>query len=137
MVDIGLVLVGGGLQKRRQERIAFLGPQCIGEVQLDGVGLLVCLKFRLEFSEEGSKLLLIRAKAQDLRHLLLRITACACVQHGQAGGDAVRREEQIARVGRQLAIEVQGERGVASHDGLDLSGSNHGRRNEGESQKSK
>ena len=95
------------------------------------------IRYRLEFSEEGSKLLLIRPKPQDLGHLLLRIATCTCVQHGQAGGDAVRREEQIARVGRQLAIEVKGERGVAVNDGLDLSGSNYGRRDEGETQKSK
>ena len=60
LLDVGLVLIVGGMQKGRQKRETFLGPQCIGNVQLDGVGLLVRLKIRLESSEEGSKLLLVR-----------------------------------------------------------------------------
>ena len=130
LVDVGLVLVSGGRQKRRQEGKAFLGPERIGDVQLDDVRLLVGFQFALQVAEGGSKLLLICRKPQHLGHLLLRIAACAGVEHGQAGGDAVRREEQVARVGRQLPIEVQGEGRVAGNEGLDLGGSGHWRRHE-------
>ena len=49
-------------------------------------------------------------------------------------GNAVRREEQVAPVGCQLAIEVQGEGRVAGNERLDLSGSGHWRRHKHQAQ---
>ncbi len=125
LVDAGLVLLRGSLQKRGQERKAFLGPERIGDVQLNGVRFLVRFELGLEFSEEGGELLLIGAKPHDVGHLRLRLAARARVGHRQAGRDAVGEEEKVALVGRELSVEVQGKGRIAGNEGLQLSRHNH------------
>jgi hypothetical protein len=85
LVDVGLILVRGGLYKRRQEMKADLGSYRIGEVQLDTIRLLIRSKFALELSERRSELRLIRAEPQDLGHLSRGIAARTRVGHRQAG----------------------------------------------------
>src|SRR5207245_6492327 len=38
----------------------------------------------------------IRVEVQDAAHFLFRLAAGACVGHGQGGGNAVRRKEEVA-----------------------------------------
>ena len=59
------------------------------------------------------KLFLVFAEAQDLAHLRLRVAACAGVSHGQAGGNAVRRKEEVAGRAAEMGVEIKCKRGVA------------------------
>jgi len=60
----------------------------------------------------------IRIEVQDAAHFLLRLAAGACVGHGQGGGNAVRRKEEVAWIGLELRVEFEGESGIAAHAGF-------------------
>src|SRR5262249_28457685 len=57
----------------------------------------------------------VAGKVQRPGHLLGRLAAGAVVGHGEGGGNAVRRKEQIAPACFQLPVEVQGKGSVAFH----------------------
>src|SRR5262249_45443821 len=62
--------------------------------------------------------LAVQREVQGRGHLVGGGAAGAGVGHGQGAGDAVRREEQVALLLSQLAVEVAGEgRVVFDHDG--------------------
>jgi len=58
-----------------------------------------------------------------LGHLFFRVAARAGVNHGQAGGDAVGREKEIAVIGFEAGIKVQRKGGVAATTELVLAAS--------------
>ncbi len=67
-------------------------------------------------------LVLVRVEMKRLGHLCRRVSARASIGHGQAGGDAVRGEEQIAVGGFKPGVEVQCEGCVAPGKTFDFVG---------------
>src|SRR6266404_5493538 len=63
---------------------------------------------------------LILSEVEHLSHLTFGFPACAGISHRQAGRDAVRREEQVARAGFELSIKLQSEGCVAINHSCDL-----------------
>jgi len=57
---------------------------------------------------------------EDVCHLSGRLTVRAGVGHGEVRGDAFRREEEIAGIRAEPAVEIDGE-GIAAPDSLGLS----------------
>ena len=112
--------------------MAFLGPQSIGNTQLDALLVARFAQLSLECAEGGMDLSLVFVEAEDSAHLLLGFAARAGIGHRQGRGDAVGREEQVARTGFELAVEVQGKGRVALNRGFSLSRSGGGRRAENE-----
>jgi hypothetical protein len=130
LVDVGLIFGFGDFQKGRQERMAFLGPQRIGDAQLDARLLAGVAELALEFAKGGMELSLILAEVEDLAHLLLGLATCAGVGHSQGGRDAVGGEEEVTRGRLELVVELQGKRCAALNERLGLSRSGSGRRAE-------
>src|SRR5262245_50014003 len=52
-------------------------------------------------------------EVQDPAHLRRRLAPGACVGHGRRGGETVRREEGVALLPCEPAVQVEGERRVA------------------------
>ena len=50
---------------------------------------------------------------KDPGHLRFRVAARSGISHGQAGGNAVRGKEEIARRAAETGVEIKGEGGVA------------------------
>ena len=59
---------------------------------------------------------------EDVRHLGGRLAVRAGVGHGEGRGDAFRREEEIAGLCAEPAVEIDGE-SIAAFDGFGLIGS--------------
>ena len=64
-------------------------------------------------------------EVEDVRHLAGCFTRRAGVSHGERRGNAFRGKEEIAGLGAQVGIEIDGEL-VAAADGLGLIGSRGG-----------
>ncbi len=130
LVNVGLIFALGDFQKGGQERMTFLRPQRVGDVQFDALLLAGFAELALEFAEGGMELPLSPVEMEDSAHLLLSLAACAGAGHRQGSGDAVRREEEVAWLGLKLAVKVQGKGRVAINEGLGLSRARAGRRAE-------
>ena len=118
---IGLIKFADQVQKRVSEVIILLAPKRVGRRQRDTVPTLNPGHARSQFTECHREVGLGEVEMKHPGHFGFCLSACAGIGHRQRSGNAVRREKQIARRGRHLAVEIQGEGRVAGHNGLDLS----------------
>jgi hypothetical protein len=97
-----------------------LGPQRVGDGQLDAVRLFRVSQLLLEFAERRMERRVTLAEAQDVAHLHFRVTTRSGISHGQATGNAVGRHEKIAWRVLEMGVKIEGERGVALHQRVRL-----------------
>ena len=100
-----------------------LTPDGVGHVQTEPRTVLRRLlrpQGEVEGVKGGMEPVLGQIEPQSLRHLPLRLAPGPGVSHGKGCRDAVRRKEQVALSTGQRAIEIEGERIVASSKGLEI-----------------
>ena len=113
LFDIRLIIVFGDCQKGWEEGFSFLGPQRVGDFQLDAVWFFRVAQLLLQFAESRMDPCAALAEAQDPSHLDFRLAARSGICHGQAGGNAIWGEKEVARRAAQTGVEIEGERCIA------------------------
>ena len=104
LVNIGLVFTFSEVQKTGQKWMAFLRPECVGDVQLHPLLFAGLIKPPLKHAESRTDLVLISIKVENRSDFLLRVAPCAGIRHRQRSRNTVRREEHISGTGFELVV---------------------------------
>ena len=119
LAETGAVVGLDQVQVGRQEVCILLRPERVGHVQF--VARVRAVHAGQQCAHGGMQPLRRQRVVKNARHLRRRLTVRSRVGHGEGCGDALRREEQIARLGAQLRVEFERE-GIAAFHGFGLIG---------------
>src|SRR5260370_30441833 len=100
LIYIGLVIGFGDVEESRQEGMALLCPQGIGNCELNALLLFGFGELTFKFAQGGMRLAL--GKVENSGHLFFGVASGAGVSHCQARGDAVWGGEKDAWAGFEM-----------------------------------